>query len=388
MRAADPIRIYYGGEDCGDATSIEIEAFDRDAHAWRPHPAHARVPVPSCQTEEAGRLWNELRWRCAPWTGDPGDGWRPLRVFDPGVVSRCATDRLASGAPRVAIAVTSPTPGARLRATKPFVELRGRVEVDGRVGSDYDVVLLVDRSAPQPALDAQIEAARAFVRGLAPRLGAVRVALLPYPVAAQRHSEASWSSDAADLDGALARIARRPAVSASDLPDALDAALGALAGARRSARAVVVVGADGARLDRSGEPARGDPLLGAVARLGARSATLHWVALGGLAPDEPALARRALASAPGTFRRVPPQAYATPFFAAVALPVAESVSVESRAAGPPGVAATLDAQGGFAARVPVIDGANALVVRARTSDGAVAERRLDLVFDGALAETP
>jgi len=84
-QSADPIRIYFDGGDCG-TPSIEVEAYDRAAHAWRPHPIHPLVPVRSCQTEEAGRLWNELRWRCAPWEGDAGAGWRPLQVFDADVM--------------------------------------------------------------------------------------------------------------------------------------------------------------------------------------------------------------------------------------------------------------------------------------------------------------
>ena len=48
--------------------------------------------------------------------------------------------------------------------------------------------------------------------------------------------------------------------------------------------------------------------------------------------------------------------------------------------------ASLDAQGGFSARVPVASGKNALVIRARTSDGALHERRFGFVFDDALAQ--
>ncbi len=400
---ADPIRVYYDGGDCG-TDAIELEVYDRVNRAWRPHALHPRVTVPSCQVEDAGQLWNELRWRCAPVPDDRDEpAWRPFPVFDAEVMSRCAADRFASGDQLTAISVSSPDEGAVVRAPEPFVELRGSVDVDGLAGSEYDVVLLVDRGAPKTALAAQISAARSFVRGLAPRLGAVRIALLSYPSAlvVGRESEAippsngegkfagvrrelAWSTDAAALDQALAQIPQRSVVSRFALPAALEAALAVLEDARPAARAVIVLGIDGARIDSTAEPAPGDPLLRAAARVGSRGATLHWIALGGLAAEDPALVRRALTHARGSFRRVPPQAYATPFLGAIALPVAEAVWVEGNAAKYPGVAASLDARGGFRVRVPVASGANALVIHARTSDGVVHERRFALVFDDAL----
>ena len=388
-RGSDAIRVWFDGGDCG-TDHVEVEAYDRQSGAWLPHPTHPRVPVRSCQTEEAGRLWNELRYRCSMEPGDRVTGWRPLSVFDADVMSRCSEDRRASGGHRTAITVSSPAEGAVVRPPEPFVELRGSVDVDGRAGSDYDVVLLVDRGAPEAAVAAQIAAARAFVNGLAPRLGAVRFALLSYPTSPQdgeargARLELAWSSDFAAIDAALGRISRRSLVSPTALSDALDAALDTLADARLSARAVIVMGVDGARIDATGEPAPRD--LRAPARVGARGAALHWVALGGLAPEDPALVKRVLERARGTFRRVPPQSYATHFFDAIQLPVAEVVWVETRTAPAPGVPASLDEQGGFSARVPIASGGNALVIRARTSDGALHERRFGLVFDDARAQ--
>ena len=108
---------------------------------------------------------------------------------------------------------------------------------------------------------------------------------------------------------------------------------------------------------------------------------LYCVALGGLAPDHPALVRRALANARGVFRRVSPQDFDTPFLDAIALPVAEKVWIETPAAKGAEVSAGLSKDGRFSARVPVADGANALVIRARTSDGAVHERRFAFTVD-------
>jgi len=388
-RRVDQIRIYFDGDDCGTA-SIEVEAFDRTTGTWRPHPTHPRVPVPSCQTEEAGYLWNELRWRCAPWLGDPDAGWRPLRVFNAEVTSHCEVDPRDSGEHRTSITVSSPPEGAVVRSPEPVVELRGSVDVDGRAGSDYDVVLMIDRAAPEDAVDAQIAAARTFLRGLAPRLGTVRVELLSYPSSPRGDSaqrEGPWTADLGAIDAELRSITQRSVVSSANaIPDALDAALGALSESRPSARAVIVMGVDGARLDASRKVAPGDLLMRAATRVGERGAALHWVALGDLAPEDPTLVRRVLAKTHGSFRRVPPQSYSAQFFDAISLPVAEAVWVEARRAKSTDVPASLDAQGSFSARVPVASGPNALMIHARTSDGALHERRFDLVFDDSLAQ--
>jgi hypothetical protein len=173
-------------------------------------------------------------------------------------------------------------------------------------------------------------------------------------------------------------------VSGATLPDALDAALELLESGRPAARRTVVIGVDGSRVDAATQPAADDPLLRAAARASERGATLHWVALGGLAPDDPVLIRRALANARGSFRRVPPHAYATHFLSGISLPVAEAVWIETGAPGEAETPASLDADGRFRARVPLETGANPLVIHARTSDGGVIERPFPLVFDDAL----
>jgi hypothetical protein len=387
VRAEDAIRVYYDGRDCG-SDAIEVQAYDRDAGAWRPHPTHPRVRVDSCQTEDAGRLWNELRWRCPAPPEDRITGWRPVQVFDAQVMSRCEEGGLGSDHSRTKITIAAPTDGATVRARQPLVEVRGAVDVDGIAGSDYDLVLLVDRAAPEEAFAAQIAAARAFVRGLAPRLGAVRIAVLSYPsekTSRGARRELAWSVDPRAIDRALAGLSQRTLVSRSAVASALDAALHELGSARRSARPMIVMGVDGARLDATGEPATDDPLLRATARVAARGAVLHWVALGGLVPEDPALVRHALEHVRGSFRRIPPQSFATPFLDAIALPVAEEVWIElARGAGAPEVPAALDAGGAFRARVPLARGANTLVIHARTSDGAVLGRRLGLTFDDSL----
>jgi len=386
VRAEDAVRVFYDGRDCG-GDAVEVEAYDRRSHTWRPHPTHPRVGVQSCQSEDAGRLWNELRWRCPAPPGDRVTGWRPIQVFDADVMSRCGEDQLGSDRSRTTITVASPAEGTTVRAREPYVLLRGTVDVDGIESSDYDVVLLVDRAAPEPAFAAQIAAARTFVRGLAPRLGAVRIAVLSYPserTSGGARRELAWSVDARALDGALGGLSQRTLASRNAVAGALDAALRELGGARRSARPLIAMGVDGARLDASGEPTANDPILRATARVAARGAALHWVALGGLVPEDPALVRRALEHVRGSFRRVPPQNFATPFFDAIPLPVAEEVWVEAGGAGAPELPAALAADGAFHARVPLARGANTLVIHARMSDGAVLGRRLGFTFDDSL----
>ncbi len=386
--AKDPVHVYYDGGDCGTA-AIEIQVFDRENERWRPHPRHFRVPVPSCQIEDAGVLLNELRWRCAiePEPEFP-PAWRTFRVWDPKVMERCAVDAIATGPERIAIAVSAPGDGVAVSAPEPVVPLSGSVLVDGLAGAGYDVVLVVDR-ASRDLLAAQTLAMRAWVRRLAPRLGAIRIAVISYPnvppapgerTGARR--ELDWSADADAIDRALAGLLRRPVSSVATVPEALDAALELLAAGRPGARPTIVLGLDGSLVDAATEPGPDDPLLRAAARVAARGASLHWVALGGVAADDPALVRRALAATRGTFRRVPPQAYATSFLASLTLPAAEAVWVETAA--DPQLPATLDGEGGFRARIPVQAGSNPIVIRARTRDGAEVAQPFDLVFDDSL----
>jgi hypothetical protein len=253
------------------------------------------------------------------------------------------------------------------------------------------VVLLVDRGAPQEAIAAQVSAARAFVRTAGKWLGrgAVRMAVLSYPGdGAGAKRETDWTSDAAQIDAALQRIPDRTVVSPDALPGALDAALDILDDKRPDARATIVVGIDGRRLDSTAEPASDDPLVRAAARAGESGTMLYWVSLGGLAPEHPSLVRRALADTRGVFRRVAPRDFDTPFFDPIALPVAEKVWIETPAAHGVEVTAGLSRQGHFSARVPVARGKNSVLIRARTTDGAVHERRFAFTVDGALLPEP
>jgi hypothetical protein len=375
QKRADPVRVYYDGGDCG-TDEIEVQVYDRLHKRWHKHPQHYRVHVPSCQVEDAGQLWNELRWRCGPRPDVAHEPWRVVRVFDSEAMSHCAADQLGSAARDAAIAVEEPVENSSIRVPEPFVQVRGSVEVDGLEGNDYDLVLLVDRGAPQEAIDAQVSAARAFSRTLGKRLGRVRVAVLSFPGQgrAGAHSELAWSSDPTQIDAALAQISDRSVNAPDALPGALHSALDLLQqSGRPDARPTIVLAIDGRRLDSTAEPPPNDPLVRATARAGESGAMLYWVALGGLAPEHPALVRRALANARGTYRRVPPQEFDTPFFDPIALPIADKVWIEAPDASADDVSAGLSRDGHFSARVPVVGGSNSLVIHARTSDGAMHE---------------
>jgi hypothetical protein len=114
----DPVELYFEGGGC-DGEAIEIEVYDREAERWFSHPEHPRVPVPSCQVEDAGTLLNELRWRCA---GSGGAGpWRHVAVFGEAVWQRCVELR-ALEEERV-----------RIREAQ-----RMRLELEAETGSDRD----------------------------------------------------------------------------------------------------------------------------------------------------------------------------------------------------------------------------------------------------------
>jgi len=387
--APDLVHVYYGGRDCrGDV--LELEVYDRDRAAWVPHPEHPRAPARSCQREDAGRLLNELRWRCQPesdWAPTP---WRALDVFEPEVMARCAVGQIDPAERRSAISVDSPREGATLTAQDAVVQIEGSVRVDGVDGHAYDVVLLVDRSAGAGALEAQVAAARAFVRRIAPRLGPVRVAIVSHPNRPPQPGgsvafrvEIGPSTRAEALDAALAAVARRPSPGPSAAAEAIDAAVALLGRSRPAARPVLLIGMDGAELDDAEAPAPDDPLLLAARRAAERGAELHWFALGGVASEAPPRVRRALEAGPGSFRRVPPPHYGRPYLGLIALPVAEALWVENHSLDARGVGA-VDPSGRFAARSPVRAGRNELLIRARLSDGSEIQRPFELVFDDAL----
>ena len=387
-RAEDRVHVYYDGAGC-PSPRIEVEVYDREEGLWQPHPTHAAVQTPSCQVEDAGGLLNELRWRCAALPRQLPGPWRPLDVFDPSVMSHCAVVPIPSPGRDSTITILSPEDGVAVQAPEPLVTLEGTLAVDSREGTLYEVVWLIDRAATPEAVAAQVQAARYFLGRVRSRLGALRIAVLSYPNPqpapgefASYRLELAASQDAVAIDAALYRLRDAALRGERRVPEAIDAALQQLRSGREGAQRVIVLGIDGSQLDGNVEPAPDHPWVAAARRVAEADTELHWFALGGLAADDPALARRTLEHARGSFRRIAPRSYGSAYASVLELPVAEEVWVEL----PEGrgrVDADVNAEGRFVAQVPVVAGSNPLRVRARMSGGRESERRFDLVFDAS-----
>ena len=403
----DPVHVYYADATCASG-ELELEIWDREARAWVAHPRHRRVPTQTCQIEDAGVLLNELRWRCADSAVNataPDAGWViGLDVFDAEVMSHCAVDQIAANDRETSISISSPREGVAVQAPTPRVAVEGSVRVAGLEGVDYDVVLAIDRSAPAAggvdSLHAQVEAARAWLRAVTPRLGAVRVGIVSYPnlppgpgesTAARR--EVALTDDVKALHAVMERLRWRRSAGLSTTPAALTLAIDELTGAaaRPRARRVLVLMADGG-LDgalgsgsvASERPGGDDPHLALAERAAERGIRLHLFALGGLSEQPPPRVREMLDLVPGSFTRVLPRELPTPFLAPIGLPIAETVSIETEGGRAPRISVPVDARGRFRAEVTVEPGENRFWVSARTSDGATARRVFRLVFDDAL----
>ena len=179
----DPIHVFFPRGPC-ESDHLRLETWDRVTRSWQPHPEHARIPVESCQVEDAGRLLNELRWRCEdvgvhnPWN-------MGLDVFDPAITESCAVGALRSADYAVEIHVATPSRSHVVRTPDRKATLRGSVRIDGLEGVAYDVVLALDRSGDgeraAARLAAQVRAAHGFIERLRPRLGDLRVGITSYP---------------------------------------------------------------------------------------------------------------------------------------------------------------------------------------------------------------
>ena len=123
--AQDPVFVYYPRGDCR-GERIELEVFDRGTRHWVQHPAHPLVPVESCQVEDAGRLLNELRWRCEepPETQPPSVFVVGLDVFDPRVMEQCSLGRKQAES-GVELHVAKPAQGSSVRNPTMEVAIEG-----------------------------------------------------------------------------------------------------------------------------------------------------------------------------------------------------------------------------------------------------------------------
>jgi hypothetical protein len=402
--AQDPVMVYYPRGDCrGDR--IELEVFDRDTREWVPHPAHPFVPVESCQVEDAGRLLNELRWRCEepPDTDPPSVFSVGLDVFDPRVMEQCSLGE-AQGDSAVELHVESPAQGESVRNPTMEVEIAGSVRMNGLEGGEYDVVLVLDRSEAtrRDGLDlfeAQLRAAQAFVEALRPRLGAVRIGILSYPNlpplpgdgGTGGHREIALGDDPAALAAALDALRARGPSGFSTFLSAmayglreLDPAAGH--GARVRARKVLVLAASAKGRLPFGPGADEDAsfrvrLLAQAERARERGIALHLVGLAGLVEQTPKSVESALERSQGSLHRIPLPALETPFFGLVPLPEVREVVIANRTAGLSPRAAEVSPEGRFKLTLPAAPGENRLWLRASLSDGASGEREWRFRFD-------
>ena len=409
--AADPVHVYYPRGDCRGPL-LDLEVWDREQSGWRPHPAHPRVALESCQVEDAGNLLHEIRFRCVePPDSEPPPAWVVgLDVFDPQVMETCAPVQRAEPSGELELHVVAPAPGQRVAEPRMEVAILGSVRMDGIDGSDYDLELVIDRSEGTRAgaidlLAAQVQAGRALIERLAPRLGAVRIGITAYPnmpplpgsgeTGARR--VIALSDDYAALERALTGLSAQGASGFQTFGSALEFAAAELdgrhpgSGARSQARKVLVIAANAAGGHPFGPAAAVDARFRAQLEerlqpsLG-RGVSFHLFALGGiseeLAPDLEELFERTRAR----FHRVLRPALSTAFFSQVSLPRVTQVVVANRTAGGGEAPARLAPDGRFETSVATSAGVNRLWARATLSDGTTTEREWDFEFDNSVVK--
>lgn len=408
----DPVYVFYRRGSCHE-DQIELQVWDREERAWKEHPRHPRVPIGSCQLEDAGILLQEIRWRCVETRPvDPPPAWVVgLDVFDPDVMERCAVDAPTS-TDGVEIRISQPAPHTTVRNAEGRAEIAGAVLVGGSRGARYDVVIALDvsratgaRSDGPELFGAEVDAAADLVSRLRHRLGAVRVGLVTFPnlrlapgdaggTGARR--EVPLTDDAHALDRALRDLRARGPGSfqsfASGYAFAVRELLGELpgSGARPEARKVLIVSADGRSDLPFGPPAAESPrflekVQAVAGRLREGGVETHFFALGGVAGDAPPFVREAIASE-GSFRRVPEPRLGSAFLELVSLPYVSEVVVTDLKTGEVARDLRLAPDGRFRASVPVEGGANPVLVTAVTSEGRRGERELVIDFDDALIQ--
>jgi hypothetical protein len=358
------------------------------------------VPVESCQVEDAGKLLNELRWRCE----DPGvhNPWNMgVDVFDPAITESCAVGELRSASYRVDIHVSTPSRSHVVRSLDRKATLQGSIRIDGIEGVAYDVLLVLDRSGRDPMRDAerlraQVRAAAAFVDSMRPRLGAVRIGLASYPnpnpSQGESHKgrlELPLTSDPNLLLRALDRLAARGIAGEAAFADGLEHGLNQLlllsdGDERPAARRVLVLASDG-RAAPFDQHAEADPVLfmrldGLAAEARRGGVRLQVLALGGYAEEPPPLVRDLMKRSLGRLVRVTHSELAGDFFARISLPRPSELRVTSPLTGTRH-SVPVDSAGHFAIEVPLEAGLNRLRLRARTSDDLEAERDWIVEYD-------
>jgi len=434
----DPVFVFYPRHSCsGDRIALEI--WDRDEQRWAEHPRHPVVPVDSCQLEDAGVLLNEIRWRCLEGDrSDPDRGWSVgVRVFEAAVMQHCDVARTGSGFGATEIHVSTPKPGETIMDADGNVEIEGSVWVGGLAGAEYDVVIAIDTSKADSGsedaaasagrearesgsgdpLAAQVRAARHFVDSIRDRLGEVRIGIVSFPGsaanAAKREAAAGstvsaggseallarrelpLTSDAAAIERALKRLIERGRAGPMSFSDGFALALDELyrppgwpGAARPGARRIVMLSADGRGGFPFGPSAQADRdfrerNVARARNASQRGVALHLFALGGLSEAPPAFIDEMLAHSASSFTRVRSPDLETFFAERVSMPYLEKLSILTAADGREIGNPSFEADGRFAASVPLSPGENQLTLRARTSDGDERENLLVVHFDAS-----
>jgi len=406
----DPVYVFYPRASCR-GEEIELQIFGRREKEWIPHPAHARVPVESCQLEDAGVLWNELRWRCVeePREGELPPAWvKGLNVFDSEVMERCSVSRDGDGFGAMQIQVTSPSPDTPLRAATPIVDIEGSVRLGGVGGADYDIVVGIDISGGSGAarrISSQVGAALRFIERVRPRLGYTRVGIITYPNVRPRRdehtgarTEVHLTDDINRLESALRAIERRGPAGSPNFPSGLAFALDQLQHstadglpARLSARKLLLITADGTDPLPFGrdedQPSKERAQVVALAQRAQESGVaIHLYALGGIAVDASPLVEEMLHNNRGSFTQVKRPRETLDYLNNVRMPYVAYVEVKNETTGFVAEALHYSSGGQFRAEVPAAFGWNHLRIDARSSEDERTHLIHPFEFDGTLVQ--
>lgn len=406
----DPVYVFYPRASCR-GEEIDLQIFSRREKKWVPHPAHARIPIESCQLEDAGVLWNELRWRCVekPREGELPPAWvKGLNVFNSEIMEHCSVSRDGDGFGEMQIKVASPSPDTPLRAATPIVDIEGSVRLGGLGGADYDIVLGIDISDGSGAarrIRSQVGAALRFIERVRPRIGYARIGIITYPNVRPRRdehtgarTEVALTEDINLLERSLQAIGRRGPAGSPNFPSGLAFGLDQLQhstadglGARPSARKLLLITADGTdvlpfgRDDEQTAEERAQ-VVALSQRAQESGVAIHLYALGGIASDASPLVEEMLHKNRGSFIQVKRPRETLDYMNNVRMPYVTYVEVKNETTGYVAEALQYSSGGQFRAEIPAAFGWNHLRIDARSSE----DERIHLIhpfeFDGTLVQ--
>lgn len=406
----DPVYVYYPRASCrGD--EIDLQIFSRREKKWVTHPAHQRIPIESCQLEDAGVLWNELRWRCVEKRveGEMPPSWvKGLDVFDPEVMEHCAVSRNGDGFGEMRIRVASPNSDIPVRGDEPVVTVSGNVDLGGLRGADYDVVIAIDISGGAGSakrIRSQVTAARHFIERVRPRMDSTRVAIVTSPNVRPRrgehtgaHTEIRLTDDSRAADAALAAIERRGGAGTPNFASGLAFALDQLqhiqldgSGARSNARKVLLITADGKDsmpfgADADQAASTRAQVLSLAHRARDSGVAIHLYALGGIAAKSSALVEEMLRGNRGGFVQVKRPREMQTYLSDIRMPYVSYISITNETTGLVADTLRYSSGGAFSAILPAAFGWNHLLIEARSSDDEREQHTHTFEFDGSLVK--